>query len=869
MCKDFVPVGIPWATELTTMAEWRERGYVPDSDDEGSDEEARADHCGLDDENPQDEKNIELLATEALNDPVRPSHQLSDHAQSHPTSTPVSQTATISNTSKALETSRDDTTRGGSQRQELPEPSTAQKLEAQLASGLRTCSDILNSRPITPVLSDLDSPLSSLPSSPEAPDFVVEAERDLSNQLKSHSSFPVGALEQLAIPASTLHPGLIGRSFRPRALMQLHPYTIEYAKYQKDWTARGLPPIRSADPKARREDEMQATATFGSSQNLASLSGPSSPTTDAMSLNEDESQSAMPPSRHVQHQRDLALDDELPDLADILRSDAKKFSTAVVRKRKARRREERNHRPKTLPRLDLLTDKAQDLLTDSQRGAVFDLPPSPPRSAHLSPSMQPSSGGDYAGLQVATPGPLPTPVLSSDRQVTVRDMIEVSSSSEPETESGDNVSSPSNARASGDESQGLMQMKRKIKGVLPASWLRLDAQHQRHPSAHRQHSTSPVKRGPNKGLAKHVVMSGRSGHDEDGKVWPADISSDEGATESASDDPEFSRPVASQQFRIQSALCDDEALMDGVIIQDEIDAMVPAASRASRRGSRPRKKRQQRLEGDWLVDDQNKLERKQQPGQLGRSNTSHRTYHISGHKRRKVKEKQQQFSVLDAPCFTVDTEIDMPRFLKVAARAKGSSRGTAPQDARQKFFELSTIEDTAEINDGLRNWASGLSSRIRASKSHVKSPTSLRQNSHAPRHAQPHKGVNIHADSDAQIRKLKTSTSKTLSRLQKPAAPISATARALPGTDSGQRSSSAHHLGAFFSHVNRSGDGSLLNPTFARAGQLEVSRASLQLARRTLRLSNPVRKAAPHHLAMGEPSNLSPPALPQRASHQR
>ena len=856
------------------MAEWRERGYVPDSDDEGSDEEERADYSGKHDEEGRHENSDAELTRESDVDTAEPVTLLAD------ASLPLTSSPLLDPKPAPSDTSRSATDLQHPAAQDQPEPasqlssefSTAEKLEAQLASGLQTCRDVLKSRSLTPVLSDLDSPLSSLPSSPEVVASDAEARRALASQSRNNSPSPVPEARQQAIPPSTLHAALTGRSFRPRALMQLHPYTVEYAKYQNDWKARGLPPIRPVDPQLRRQDETQGTTTFNSSQDVASSSRPSSPLTDAMTGDEDEFHSARRPLTPLQLQQAVALDDDLPDLADILKGDARASSTDVARKRKARADQRNKTYPKQLRRFNPLTDEAQVCATEREQGLMFDLPPSPPRSARVFPSSLTTSEDDQLDLNMTTPRPLPTPVLSSDGQISKRDIVEVSSSSTSEIESGSGFSSSSDNEAGGDESQGLMQIRRKIKGVLPASWLRLDAQHQKQPAAHRQYTVSPEKSGPSKGLARHVVVSGRSAHDEDGRLWPPDLGSDGEDSASASDD-EYSRSVTSQRFRAQSIPGDDDLFMDGVAVEDEVDAMVPAASRASRQGPRAGKKRQQRLYDGWIVQDQDTYQRNPQFGQPRRPCTGHRTYHKSGHKRRKVKEKHQQLTVLDAPGFVVERNNDVPRFLKIAARVKGSRPGTATQDARQKYFQLSTADDTAEVNNGLRDWTTGTSSRKRSSKSHAKSLTRLRQNSHASRNPQPRsgqtQGVNIPPDSDAQIRKLKTLTNKTLTRLQEQAALGSKSENAVSATEPGQHLSRSRHLGVFFSHVNRSGRGSLLNPTFARVGQLEGPRVSLQFPKKKIIRPHPVLKAVQNQPITGESSLPSQPALPQRALNQR
>ena len=855
------------------MAEWRERGYVPDSDDEESDEEGRGHLESNKGERHEGESNWKPTNV-ASNGLGAPSQQQFNDYQPTSTNPPLGQLeSTFTNSDPA--TPQDGAVQGASASQQSSEPSTADKLEAQLIRGLQTCRDVLSSRPGTPALSDLDSPLSSLPSSPGGSASGIEAQRSVQNGRGSRSHSPGAEVEAQTAPSPTMQAAMTGRSFRPRALMQLHPYTIEYAKYHKDWKARGLPPIRTtnaqSDPQAHRQDETQDTDAFQSSQNAEFSSRPSSPVTGAIVVQDEESQNLVQPIRSTQVVEDMGSDDELPDLTEILKARGQRSAAVVSRKRKAREDLQSSTRHKKLPRLDLVADEARDRAMDRELGSRFDMPPSPPRSTRVSPSPSPLFAEDHLDLPLATPRPLPTPVLSSDRQVTKRTTVEVSSSSEQEMDSSRSGAFSSDSEASGAETQGIVQMRKRIKGVLPASWLRLDAQQQKQPSAPRHHTASPEKGGPSKGLAKHM-LTGRSLHDQDREIWPDDFGSDGESTDSASDDRMVEAHRSQQPFRIPLDLDDDGLLMDDVIEEDEIDAMMPSGHRASRTVQGPRKKRQRRLDDGWVVDEQSVPRRTSKPGHSRKHSKVLGTFHKSGNKRRKTKQNQRQLTVLDAPGFTMDREEDMPRFLKVAARVQRSGRGPVPQDPKQKFFRLSTWNDTTEINKGLRDWSAGSSSRSRSLGSHARSAR-LRQNSHSHQRAQsrPHrtKTAKTNADAEAQVRQLTTSTDRTLTRLQQPSATGSAVNNPVSASEADQTLSHRRQLGVFFSHVNRSGSGRLLDPVFARPAQLEAPRVSLRLPNKRIQPPQAEQEPLPTHPARVETSLLPRSGRPPQVSQPR
>ena len=360
------------------MAEWRERGYVPDSDDDQSGDDEREDFLEQTEPEKQAGKHDETKTIDAVAaDSNRFTQQLLGSPQLTSTNPPQAQPEGTG-TDGGLRSSPQHVAHSKpSPTPTIPELSTAAKLEAQLSQGLQTCRDVLSGRPATPVLSDLDSPLSSLPSSPDGFRLDVPGPFSSLGPQISRPTSPAALVDE-PIPASTMQAALARRSFRPRALMQLHPYTIEYAKYHKDWQARGLPPIRPVpghpNPQPRQEVETQATDGFQSSQARLSSSRPSSPMSDALVVDDEESQSPVQPIRFTQHPRDSALDDELPDLADILRGTAAVSRSSLDKKRKRQDDPRKYTRQKKLPRLNLLADEAKDLETERQRSSVYDMP---------------------------------------------------------------------------------------------------------------------------------------------------------------------------------------------------------------------------------------------------------------------------------------------------------------------------------------------------------------------------------------------------------------------------------------------------------------------------------------------------------------
>ena len=427
-------------------------------------------------------------------------------------------------------------------------PSTAELLQQQLRAGLETCSQIL--RPTSPAadLSDTDSPLSSPPSSPEALDSAVLTTRTI-----EHDRHP-----------ETAHPGprffAPARTFRPRTSIQNNPYTLEYAKYQQQCRQRGLAPIRPENFRpGQTHEETQVSDAQASSQRASSSPAQLSAVEERVS-DEEESQSPVRAARSSGHFRATSDEEELPDISDILRGAVPlthdRRNTHGPRKKRGFGPNLDHRESFRMPSLSPGFDDSND--RDTEHNSMFDLPLSPPRSDGLDifgvgKAGIPNTNGSF------TPRPLPTPVLSSDRQPTKRSIVEVSSSSETESER----TASQRSQSPSDESQRYVNIRRRIKGVLPASWLRLDAKQQTKKVDPRSH-TSPTKVSPVKGIATRVTNAAP------GSTQRMIISDDDSDTTDPSD--QQNRPSLQA---LQDLFDEDEDLtMYDVVEEDAVDAML-------------------------------------------------------------------------------------------------------------------------------------------------------------------------------------------------------------------------------------------------------------------------------------------------------
>jgi hypothetical protein len=684
------------------MATWRERGYVPDSDDDDEEpvQPSSSQSTGATvHQVPSDvnEVNSEL--------PAKGDHGLFDATPS--VASPPSSGISL------LEDPRDDfgreaskvSARGGSN---LWSPQTAEKstvakshaissgdwLGKLLSQGLETCREVLSeTRQSQP--SGSDSPLSSPPTSPLL--SQADQDQDQAHNLRNSSqpgspTRPTGSnvspLPSTDSPNASLGLGDAApvRSFRRRNPLQVQPYTLEAAKYQLEWKRRGLRPIR--DPVShdgpqqsttRQEEESQGAHPFASSQ--------------------DDSFRAFSPIRHKRQSRD---DEESQSPirggrtpADIENMQPMKEPAVTVPAGRALRRSALKVPALPPPREVPAQERALKSLTDDLErkriDALFDMPPSPPRSMSIS-----SRAESIHGLNdlTVTPQLLPTPLLSSEQRGPKRDIVEVSDSSSEDA--SDDGSEGTGEPSAEEEAHDLVHIRRRIRGVLPASWIRLDAQKQK-PGKERSSLSKSPEKAQTRGVARPIARpSSSSTHLPVALDFSSDSDDDASAPPALREDPERYEALRSLIGEAGSGSYDDD-----VMEEDHIDPMLPQLSRNRLQKAR-RNPRQRRLEEFGASKE---LQRRKGPSVPDRTDRPPRK---SVPKRSKRKNAARQFTVLDAPGLMKLNSGRRPQFLGVAARSKQQGRAPRPQDPSRKFFKLANHEDTVEVNEELRGWRGGV-----------------------------------------------------------------------------------------------------------------------------------------------------------------
>lgn len=521
---------------------------------------------------------------------------------------------------------------------------------------------------------------------------------------------------------STQEPVRYNRSLRPRKPIQEHPYLLESAQYSKALKSRGIRPIRVQIEEAARkrqeedsqeqdyEDDSQSTAKdpvleeSGESQ----IIDQPDPFDDIDELALSPARRASSPPRRNTRPEDLLRssqdEEEFPDPTDIAkwkkldasRNTSKRHASP---KMSAKRKMPKTHQPTST------TNAASPLRHPLD---IFDIPPSPPQTspALFSTTPRPNTSGPRP---VTTLTPKPSSVISSRNQSPapatrtsrIIDLTIPDDHSEDSGEEDEASSSPSE-----DETDVKLQYSRRIRGVLPASWLRLDQQGPR-PTPKKPNERHSVDRSPErshrKGVAQRRQISPKPSMDT--PFFFNDSDDDDNLTNLRLNENDIDNTSTFPIF-------EDDA--GSVVEEDHIDRMLPGRKRSSHGldgQTRPKKKRK----GEQLTFKGQPTQRKRQQritGLLGgtksAASASHKSKHSHGTRHTKERNSTSarprtppRLSILDV------AEPDAPAFIRIAARAARRRPDKGRTSPSTKRISLGTRKDHLEATEVLRDWRRG------------------------------------------------------------------------------------------------------------------------------------------------------------------
>ncbi|KAK4555544.1 hypothetical protein LTR86_007297 [Recurvomyces mirabilis] len=538
------------------------------------------------------------------------------------------------------------------------------------------------------------------------------------------SEDPLLDLAELLEEQPTIAVGRV-RTFRARTEKQLHPYGWDKTLYQQQWKQRGLKPIQVIDQRAAEtQDQSYSSDESDSQQQPLFSSSPVQPSPTS-------AEAASAANRHGVSSPNL--EDDFPDIDKILR---RHMRGVVTTGRKRRKTAHLNNGPSANRAPSIVRDGAD---ADAQGLDIYSIPPSPPPTSSDSQSL-PKQHAHPAVFRLprgATPAPLPTPQISSDvhrhRQAADEDydLDDVPQSRSPrpsalsrartrppmidsstESEEDQDVQAILVHKPEVDEKR-LIRERKRIKGVLPASWLKIDfkAQHRQRPQTPtraRRASTPPTADGGRlKGVAQRVSRISSTARQPQSLILSDDEDEFPSLGTSTGEGVRSPRTNAERPWSALLQADADDTRMEG----DWVDPML-AGSTSNAVTQRKPKRRQPRI-ADAFLRAGGVATNVQEERATSRRNKSSSRLTISGSRSGAATAgasrgfRVPHLSVLDMPSPPSNPDTPVPQFIRLAQRRAKQQTGCARHSPSSKFIRLATAEDTADAETTLTAWREG------------------------------------------------------------------------------------------------------------------------------------------------------------------
>ncbi|CAN9441422.1 unnamed protein product [Alternaria alternata] len=521
---------------------------------------------------------------------------------------------------------------------------------------------------------------------------------------------------QIVIPASTALQRQIAddrarREFRQRKPIQMHPYALEGEMYRREVQSRGLRPVRrerSRSPQGHRKQQNDETQEQEFDPNQ-------SPTSSPPDVEIPVSTPVLPRPRN-----------------DLLRhpasSSARRVSSTQLRHPHAAKRRKLN-----ISSTQTIAAPTSIFEDRDMRRDIWSIPPNSPPYSSSPPLNGNTSARRSATLRAMTPAPnLPTPstssVMQEDPQILIGSDIEQAPRNMQRSGGQlrrptrvvitDSSSSAAESASEAEKSDNeIRYVGRKIKGVLPASWLRQDRQAQERRQAEQRErdrvrtnaAASPEPTAPVRGVAQRIMRpAGRPRQDAASKT-PSRISVV--ISDDSDDEP---RPHVSHHLEtVHDSMADASALaalFEDRYANDNLSDMehdhLPLPTLG---GTGPKRKRQTKL-----TDAFGKSKKARSSDGLGKSVAYERRL-LNGQTGKKKQANSRRPRKTPLPAMSViDVDLSpsrqgdaIPQFLRIARRQALQRPDLARQKPRNKQIRLQNAEDTEEANVTLKQWQRG------------------------------------------------------------------------------------------------------------------------------------------------------------------
>ena len=627
------------------MADWRHRGFVPDSDEEAE----------LDDDSQRQPRPNTQSRTVAELGSDRATTPLSSNGQTLPTR------SSEVNTAQAQLDS------------ELAHAQHARHGSATPSRERQSLLDLFSSSPLSEPPEDLSTPNTQ----------QTAASQDDSQA--EPSSF-VGVVVPLALSAqqTVQAPAQLNHSLRKRNPIQLHPYMLESKQYRQSLMARGLKPLRIAQVREATvgaDSQDQEFHVDDDTQAQESQLQHARPTSELSLAGDGTAGESLPVSSSLPSHID---DFDFPAVDTLLRIPVRDTAQHGFKRRKIAHTYGSKAPGQSLGNARSSSTARTPTRETNKAPSTFDIPESPSSS----------SGSDVQlvrRLPRATAAhPENPPSVARRRNITLD--MDSESDAEPRSQPVATVvvSSDSSSSASDDEGDyavQIRQVKRRMKGVLPASWLKLDLQKEASEKARQrlrveksrmqldkpgvarprhQHALARSRQSLSLSDLEDSEMSGQDEFQSEGRG-----PDDPGERRARSDDPSTSWPT-----------------VDDVQEDNRVDSMLPPVSRQARKLPMYSRKRHSR---------QPKITEKLHHGGPSRLRKPARS----------SKPHAPRLSILDAPTVRTTLGAPVPRFIRIAKRQARSRVERGRHSPSRKLLRLASRQDTADVENVLRDWREG------------------------------------------------------------------------------------------------------------------------------------------------------------------
>ncbi|KAL1606822.1 hypothetical protein SLS60_004231 [Paraconiothyrium brasiliense] len=482
----------------------------------------------------------------------------------------------------------------------------------------------------------------------------------------------------------------VERSFRQRKPIQMHPYLLEGERYRRDLQGRGVKPVLrllSPPQRSHHNDQESQEQDFNPDGDLAPNSSPGSP--------------EIPLSTPIARRR-----------TDQTTSDQRKqqLTSANTNHSSAKRR--RLGQP---PRQSATTPQEPIVDASSSVTDIWTVPRSPPYSSsppiNRSESIVPRAAKRSIILPVAD---LPTPSnssslpaapdIESDEELIARS-VQRSGQRAHEPIAIPSASSSSDVEVSEDDTQTsdheLQKVGKRIRGVLPASWLRLDLQAQEKRDRQRRERLrtlqSPGQVEPQRGVAQRVVRRQAT----PSRLRRPDASHNHIIELSDESDGDVDVPVPETTDAQESARAafQTAAMLDRRYVDDVSDTMENDRLHLFTLGGVKKRKKQLKLTDAFAASKRRKLAR--EGNKCAKASSEQHTA-----SRRARRTPPPPLSILDIDQSPSEDQA-VPSFLRIARRQARRRPDHARQLPTYKYIRLHTAQDTHDANSTLRDWRRG------------------------------------------------------------------------------------------------------------------------------------------------------------------